>query len=282
MNEPIYITRMLKDAIAGMDDVLDFMTKDEMDFTEFWQFNGYSKIKSVRSRLYPLISTPELLFSISERDSISELVGLTQELLIHAPWVEEESAILGSLATVEEVLRYLSMQCDFGDKQQMIHNSEKELLVVPAQKTLSELIMRLGPDPRDWYSLGSRRFEELLAEIWSGLGWETVLTPPSNDGGFDIRAIRNTTGVTACYLIEAKAYDPCHPVGVEVVRHLYGVVERERATHGILATTSRFTKGAIAESQALRYRLSLADFSQVRKWASLYLGIKNGSRSHSY
>ena len=44
---------------------------------------------------------------------------------------------------------------------------------------------------REWTQLGPRTFEELLSEMWRGLGWQTVLPPPVRDGGFDIRAIRN-------------------------------------------------------------------------------------------
>jgi restriction endonuclease Mrr len=54
------------------------------------------------------------------------------------------------------------------------------------------------------------------------------------------------------------------------VRHLYGVVEREHATHGIIATTSTFTRDATIEAETLKYRLTLADFQKVLQWLEEY------------
>jgi len=48
---------------------------------------------------------------------------------------------------------------------------------------------------------------------------------------------------------------------------LYGVVERERATAGILATTSVFTVGAQEETAGeLAYRLRLRDAKDIAGW----------------
>ena len=143
-------------------------------------------------------------------------------------------------------------------------------IVLVGGLAIRELVYRLGPDALQWYQLGPRTFEEVLSEIWSGLGWETLLTPPSKDGGFDVRAIRNEHGLILCYLIEAKAYHPSNPVGVHIVRRMIGTVEMHRATHGIIATTSRFTAGAQSESKALQYRLTLANFGNVLHWLERY------------
>jgi restriction endonuclease Mrr len=146
--------------------------------------------------------------------------------------------------------------------------------VTVLQRAVEGLLEEIGSDPEMWIRLGSRRFEEVLAEIWAGLGWEAVLTPPSKDGGFDIRAIRNASGMCLCYLVEAKAYRPDRPVGIAAVRHLYGVVERERASHGVIATTSRFTRDAQAEAATLKYRVTLADFQQVLGWVTEYRRLR--------
>jgi restriction endonuclease Mrr len=48
------------------------------------------------------------------------------------------------------------------------------------------------------------------------------------------------------------------------VRGLYGLVEAERATSGLIVTTSYFTTGAVAERERLKYRMALADFDKVK------------------
>jgi HJR/Mrr/RecB family endonuclease len=235
----------------------------------WWEHNGLIDVRSVRAQLEDFLTSPERLFDPAEQPRIQKLQWHIRN--VNTIWEWGKDNIAGSLSTAANLFDYLSSQCDLVQKECLIQHEARSPIILPTEATLSELICRLGPDPRAWHALGPRKFEELLAEIWAGLGWETILTPPSGDGGFDIRAVRNTDGISACYLIEAKAYDPSRPVGIEVVRHLYGVVERERATHGILATTSRFTKGAVEESRALRYRISLADFQQVLKWSKMYL-----------
>lgn len=274
MTSTVDIYRLIQDAVGGLDDVCEAMVSDEDNFSDFWQYNGYQRLITVREAFRPLLLAPDLMFMPSEVSRLLDLQTQVRELLLHCPWIPEESEFIGALAPISEALTYLTSHCSPESRSTLLAVPLEAAAIVPTQETLAQLINKLGPDPRAWHALGSRKFEELLAEIWAGLGWETVLTPPSNDGGFDVRAIRSQSGTTVCYLLEAKAYDPHRPVGVEIVRNLYGVVERERATHGILATTSRFSRGALEFGRALRYRVSLADFAQVQEWAQRYLRIK--------
>ena len=39
-------------------------------------------------------------------------------------------------------------------------------------------------------NLSPRKFEELVAELFSDMGYEVVLTPATRDGGFDFKAFR--------------------------------------------------------------------------------------------
>lgn len=148
-------------------------------------------------------------------------------------------------------------------------------LVLPAADIVvvnTELIKFLARHPDLVYELDPRKFEELVAEIFRDLGYDTMLTPKSKDGGRDIRAIRNDAAGTFLYLIECKRWAKSRPVGVEIVRGLYGVVAAERATCGIVATTSRFTSGAKAFASQVRYQMSLRDFGNLREWLADYRG----------
>lgn len=229
-------------------------------------YDDLIEIKRAQEILQEYIAVPELLFDPSELFRLRELDRCLSS--IDVPWPQ----FLGSIGSAIDAIRYLHSECDLRGRSSLLDNRDTSAfsLILPFEEAASKLIERLGCDPREWHALGPRRFEEILAEIWRTLGWETVLTPPSRDGGIDIRAIRNDNGIWLCYLIQAKANDPQRPVGIEAVRTLYGVVERERATHGILATTSRFTAGALKESHALRYRVSLADFKKVLEWTREY------------
>jgi hypothetical protein len=72
--------------------------------------------------------------------------------------------------------------------------------------------------------------------------------------------------IETTFLIECKRYAPSHKVGVELVRALYGVRMHEKATKGILATTSTFTHGAKAFFNDHLWELEPRDFDGVVDW----------------
>src|SRR5580692_1723302 len=119
--------------------------------------------------------------------------------------------------------------------------------------------------PQELLKLDSRQFEELVAEIWRNLGYETELTARTKDGGRDIVAVRRFEA-NVRFLIECKRYGPSHKVGVELVRALYGVRTHEKATKGILATTSTFTRGAKSFFDDHLWELEARDFNGVVDW----------------
>ena len=96
-----------------------------------------------------------------------------------------------------------------------------------------------------------------------------ALTPASKDGGFDIAAARNDDLGEFLYLVECKQYAENNKVGVEIVRSLYGVVEKERATAGIVVTTSYFTRGAAAFQREVSRRMTLHDYIYLQQWLGL-------------
>lgn len=84
---------------------------------------------------------------------------------------------------------------------------------------------------------------------------------------------------SALYVVECKRYSPDRPVGVGIVRELYGVVQAERLTGGIVATTSYFTADARQFTAQLSYQLSLADFHAVRSWIRMALSTTGLGRT---
>jgi HJR/Mrr/RecB family endonuclease len=109
----------------------------------------------------------------------------------------------------------------------------------------------------------SRKFEELIAGLFEGFGYEVELTAQTRDGGYDIVAVRRAE-MTTRSLIECKRYSSDNKVGVGVVRQLRGVVTSSDATNGIVATTATFTRDAqrfIGENKWLMKGEALAELS---------------------
>lgn len=108
-------------------------------------------------------------------------------------------------------------------------------LILPENKLITDvgpsivranaaIIERLRRQPASIFELPSRQFEELVAELLADLGYEVELTQATRDGGKDILAYMDTPHGKLLCLVEAKRYRHDRPVGVELVRQLYGTL----------------------------------------------------------
>lgn len=147
-------------------------------------------------------------------------------------------------------------------------NSEK--IIISSRECWDDLIAHLVRNPQKLYDLPPRNFEELVAELLLKEGMKVELTKPSKDGGRDIIAMANTATGRHLYLVECKRFKAENPVGVRFVRMLYGIVEAEKATGGILVTTSSFTKGAKDFQKTVENRLWLKDNNVLLQWLGQY------------
>lgn len=118
-------------------------------------------------------------------------------------------------------------------------------------------------NPEYVYNLEPCEFEEFVADVFRGIGFNAEVTQKTHDGGKDIVATFEMGGVLYTTYFECKRYSPDRPVGVEIVRELYAVMEMERVDKGVIVTTSHFTRGAVAEVQRLNGRIRLIDFDEL-------------------
>ncbi len=95
--------------------------------------------------------------------------------------------------------------------------------------------------------LTPNEFEALIANLFEKMGLETRLTQASRDGGVDCVAFDQRPILGGKVVIQAKRYK--HTVGVSAVRDLYGTVQNEGASKGILVTTSGYGKAAFDFAQ---------------------------------
>ena len=80
-------------------------------------------------------------------------------------------------------------------------------IVVVASLFNSKLIDYFLQNPIAMKTMDRRKFEELVAELFSGFGYEVELTQKTRDGGKDIIAICNRHEIKSKYLIECKRPD---------------------------------------------------------------------------
>src|SRR5207237_2429057 len=86
--------------------------------------------------------------------------------------------------------------------------------------------------------LSPSEFESLIANLFEKMGLETRQTQASRDGGVDCVAWDNRPIFGGKVVIQAKRYK--NTVGVSAVRDLFGTLQNEGASKGILVTTSAY------------------------------------------
>jgi Restriction endonuclease/TIR domain len=126
------------------------------------------------------------------------------------------------------------------------------------------MISRLSQNPHMLYALEPRRFEELVAAMYEKAGFEVELTPASGDHGVDVYAIRRHSFGSTLIVVQAKRYKPTLKVTAAQVRELYGVVNLQDASAGVLITTSSFEPGAEQVAAEHRWRLELRDYARLQ------------------
>ena len=85
-------------------------------------------------------------------------------------------------------------------------------------------------------------FESLITNLFEQMGLDTKLTQASRDGGVDCVAYDARPILGGKVVIQAKRYK--NTVGVSAVRDLFGTMQNEGATKGILVTTSGYGKAS--------------------------------------
>jgi hypothetical protein len=96
-----------------------------------------------------------------------------------------------------------------------------------------------GMDQRpNLLELTPTEFESLISNLFTRMGLETRQTQASRDGGVDCVAWDTRPIFGGKVVIQAKRYK--NTVGVSAVRDLYGTLQNEGASKGILVTTSGY------------------------------------------
>ena len=162
--------------------------------------------------------------------------------------------------------KQLNIIKEFKDKTNLKSVILSEDSRIAINEVNKRLIRDLAKTPELIYKLTSRQFEELVAELFIQEGYQVELTKSTVDGGKDIYAAKTTVFGQFLYVVECKKYSPENKVGVNVLRSLYGVVQNEKVTSGIIVTSSYFTKNAINFQQSIKHQLQLNDFNNLCKW----------------
>ncbi len=158
------------------------------------------------------------------------------------------------------------------DEHEELDVDEESPLIVPetdiARYSPSILLLdKLLHGTVDLESLHWRAFEELVADLLSRDGYHVELGPGQKDGGKDIIAVKEIEGIGLFMSVwQAKKLGAGRKVGIEVVRELADTCHEQKASKGIIVTTTSLTNGAIQRIQRDRYILGKVDRDDLLAW----------------
>ena len=136
----------------------------------------------------------------------------------------------------------------------------------------SEVFEYFAKHPEHLARLGWRQYEEFLDAVFRNQGFQTELGPGTNDGGIDIRIYQSQSLPQMVTVVQAKRYRS-RPINLDTVAALFGNAVANKASGGILATTSRFQPAAKRFANSVSSDLSfpkidLVDSKRVGEWCA--------------
>lgn len=213
-------------------------------------------------RLLKTLSPADLPSDILEDAALSTgghplAASLLAKLLTQSPEQSPSDVIRGQLYELERAIRV--------PPTDIVSAAGPRIVIASAA-----LVEALKNKPESIYELPPRKFEELIADLLTNMGWEVELTGATRDGGKDILAYLSTDLGRLLCLVEAKRYRRDRQVGVELVRSLYGTLYDHQANSAMLVTTSSFSADAREFQKKHQYHLALRDYADIIGWLHQY------------
>ena len=156
-------------------------------------------------------------------------------------------------------------------------NIEAEVRVI-LRDVSQALIKIIAKDVAALDHLEWRDVERVVAEVFSGLGFNAQLTPGSKDGGKDVVLTCIVKGTQARYYVEVKHWRSATRVGAAAVEQLLKVIIREQTTGGLFLSTYGYTDNAFEQLTAFdREKLRFGDKEKIvtlcKSWVKARAGL---------
>lgn len=138
------------------------------------------------------------------------------------------------------------------------------------------MVLAVAASPRALDGYEWRDVERLLAEAFSGIGFDVQLTPGSKDGGKDILLKCTAHGKKFSYAIEVKHWRS-GKVGSGVIKDFLQVIARESHDAGLVLANYGFSSGAIEVLSEIEQRqVHIGAERKIVSSCRTYVAARNG------
>jgi HJR/Mrr/RecB family endonuclease len=133
--------------------------------------------------------------------------------------------------------------------------------------SVTRAIRQLAEDISAVDNMPWRHFERVVAALLEAEGYDVELMQGSKDGGIDIVAVKNDVAYGHVKLVvQVKRKHPKYKVDVTVVRQLSAVQFQNKATKGLIVTSTYLTRGALAMVETEKAQLAKIDRDDLNEW----------------
>jgi len=141
-----------------------------------------------------------------------------------------------------------------------------------------ELALLIARNPNVLNVIEWRELEKILAEVFSGLGFDVTLTPSSKDGGKDL-VLECTSNENHCtYIVEVKHWRSGQKVGSSSITDFLKVILKENRKAGVFLSTYGYCDNAFEhlteiDRERIRFGTQTKIFTLCRKYSKIRSGI---------
>ncbi|MBS7565312.1 restriction endonuclease [Mucilaginibacter sp. Bleaf8] len=193
---------------------------------------------------------PDLIMTV--RDMLSEHQGNPALIISH----------LMMLVTPDE-FAYRNPQIIEELERPKLTVEETPQIITDLRFVNRRILDHIGRRATEVYNLTPRQFEELVAELFDERGYKVQITQQTRDGGKELIILDHREVGNFMIYAECKRYAPDRPVGVSVVSDLIGRMNADRATAGMVVTSSYFSPDAQVFQSKFEHQMSLIDFVKL-------------------
>lgn len=198
---------------------------------------------------------PDVILTI--REMMGGLKGNPREI------ISALNLLLGQTQSEEQQLIYRNQVIIEEIEKPSLILSEAPKIITDIRVVNKRILDKIGRQPKAIYQLSPRQFEIMVAELFEERGYTVELTKQTRDGGKDLIILdRSDIGNFLIYA-ECKQHAPNRPVGVSVVSDLVGRMAADRATAGMVITSSYFSPEAKTFQSKFENQMKLIDFIKL-------------------